>query len=151
MFSKKESGEEEKKITIDDVVKMVNDLIQGFGVDPDQCRHKPKNSWTLYRGSARIYIEILKMNEVDCIEISSAVIQLPSRNLLAFYRKLLELNFNFHATKFYVRNDWVYLAENREIEGLDFAELKAMENRVSYFSDKYDDVLIEEFKTDTSS
>jgi len=41
----------------------------------------------------------------------------------------------------------VYISENRELRGLDFEELKQMEDRVSYYADYYDDLLMKEFKT----
>lgn len=129
--------------------KMVNELLTSFGLDPEKCRHRPQTLWSAYRGSALIYTEIFKLDNIDYIEISCPIMLLPSKNLLPFDRKLLELNFLLMGIKFFVRDQWVYIAENRELKGLNFDELKAMEERVSYYADYFDDILVEEFKNRT--
>ncbi len=145
MFSKKQPAQKDE-VDIACYEKMVNDLLASFGLDPEKCRHRPKTLWSAYRGTALIYTEIFKLDNVDYIEISCPIMLLPSRNLLPFYRKLLEINYQLMGIKFFVRDHWVYIAENRELKGLDFEELKAIENRVSYHADRLDEILIEEFK-----
>lgn len=150
MFSKKQSPQKQNgEVDIAYYEKMVNDLLTSFGLDPEKCRHRPKTLWSAYRGSVLIYTEIFKLDNVDYIEISCPIMLLPSRNLLPFYRKLLEINFQLMGIKFFVRDQWVYIAENRELLGLNFEELKAMEERVSYHADRLDEQLIEEFKSRT--
>ncbi|MGB9720619.1 MAG: YbjN domain-containing protein [bacterium] len=146
MFTKKQPTQKDA-VDIAYYEKMVNDLLASFGLDPEKCRHRPKTLWSAYRGSALIYTEIFKIDDIDYIEISCPIMLLPSRNLLPFYRKLLEINFQLMGIKFFVRDQWVYIAENRELKDLDFEELKAMENRVSYHADRLDEALIEEFKS----
>jgi len=146
MFSKKQSPQKDE-VDITYYEKMVNDLLSSFGLDPEKCRHRPKTLWSAYRGSALIYTEIFKIEDIDYIEISCPIMLLPSKNLLPFYRKLLEINFQLMGVKFFVRDQWVYISENRELKGLDFEELKAMEERVSYHADRLDEILIEEFKS----
>lgn len=150
MFSKKQSPQKQNgEVDIAYYEKMVNDLLTSFGLDPEKCRHRPKTLWSAYRGSVLIYTEIFKLDNVDYIEISCPIMLLPSRNLLPFYRKLLEINFQLMGIKFFVHDQWVYIAENRELLGLNFEELKAMEERVSYHADRLDEQLIEEFKSRT--
>lgn len=148
MFSKKQTTQKEG-MDIAYYEKMVNDLLTSFGLDPEKCRHRPKTLWSAYRGSALIYTEIFKLDNIDYIEISCPIMLLPSRNLLPFYRKLLEINFQLIGIKFFVRDQWVYIAENRELKGLNLEELKAMEDRVSYHADRLDELLIDEFKSRT--
>ncbi|MBN2620962.1 YbjN domain-containing protein [candidate division WOR-3 bacterium] len=152
MFSKKKKEEQKQDtpqqgIDIAYYEKMINDLLTSYGLDPEKCRHRPKTLWSAYRGSALIYTEIFKLNDVDYIEVSCPVSSIPSRNLLPFYRKLLEINYQLMGVKFFVRDDLLYLSENRELKGLDKDELAAMQNRVSFHADKLDDELIKEFKT----
>jgi hypothetical protein len=152
MFSKKKKDEPKKKtpesaIDITMYEKMINDLLASYGLDPEKCRHRPKTLWSAYRGSALIYTEIFKLNNINYIEVSCPVMNIPSRNLLPFYRKLLEINYQLMGVKFFVRDDLLYLSENRELKGLDKDELAAMQNRVSYHADKLDDEMIAEFKT----
>jgi hypothetical protein len=147
MSANKDQTDEKEKVNIAEYEKMISDLLAGFGLDPEQCRHRPKTLWSAYRGSALIYTEIFNMNNIDYIEISCPVMKIPSKNLLPFYRKLLELNFQLIGVKFFVKQDLLYLAVNRELKGLDPDELKIMVNRVSNNADKLDDLLITEFKT----
>ncbi len=143
MFGKKE---DKNIVDISQYEKMIEELLKSLGLDPDQCRHKPKTLWSARRGSALIYFEIFPLNNTYYIEISSPVMMLPSKNLLPFYRRLLELNYEIIGPKFFVKNDWVYLAENRELRGLDMEELKRITEAVASFADLHDDTLIEEFK-----
>ena len=147
MSANKDQTDEKEKVNIAEYEKMISDLLAGFGLDPEQCRHRPKTLWSAYRGSALIYTEIFNMNNINYIEISCPVMKIPSKNLLPFYRKLLELNFQLIGVKFFVKQDLLYLAVNRELKGLDPDELKVMVNRVSNNADKLDDLLITEFKT----
>ncbi|MGQ9816535.1 MAG: YbjN domain-containing protein [bacterium] len=127
--------------------KMVNDLLTSYGLDPEKCRHRLKTLWSAYRGFALIYTEIFTLDDIDYLEISCPIILLPSQNLLPFYRKLLEINCQLIGIKFLVRDQWVYIAEERELAKLDFEELKAMVERVSYTADRLDELLIDEFKS----
>jgi len=142
MFRKENSA-----VNVSYYEKMINDFIASLNIDPEQCRHRPRLLWSLYKGSALIYIELFKADNIDFIETSSPILKLPSRNLLPLYRKLLELNFQLLGIKFFTRDDWVYLSENRQLKGMDFDELKAMITRVGGFADQWDDLLIEEFKS----
>ena len=147
MFKKKDKKDKEEKLDISVYEKMITKLIASHGLDPEKCRHRPKTLWSAYRGSALIYTEIFDMNNVYYIEISCPIMKIPSKNILPFYRKLLEINYQLIGVKFFVKGDLLYLSENRQLKGLDYEELRAMEDRVSYHADKLDDVLIEEFKT----
>lgn len=145
MSSKKQSVQKEE-VDIAYYEKMIDDLFVSFGLNPERCRHHPQTLWSAYRGSALIYIELFQIENVYYIEVSCPIMTLPSRNLLPFYRKLLEINFQLMGIKFLVRDHWVYIAENRQLKGLDFEELKALEERVSHHADRLDELLIEEFK-----
>ena len=148
MFWKKSTDDQKSSaIDVTKYEKMISDFIASLGVDPEQCRHRPRPLWSLYKGSALVYIEIFKADNIDFIEASSPIMKMPSRNLLVFYRKLLELNFQLLGVKFLMRDESLYLSENRQLKGMDFDELKVMVERVGSFADQWDDPLIEEFKT----
>ncbi len=146
MFGKGKKDETKKAVDIAEYEKLINKLLASYGLDPEQCRHRPKTLWSCYCGSALIYIEIFNMNNVDYIEISCPIMLMPSTNLLPFYRRLLEINYHLIGVKFFIKNDWVYLSENRELKGLDYDELKVISDRIGTNADKYDDLLIQEFK-----
>lgn len=146
MFSKKKKEDKQQGIDFAYYEKMIDDLLASYGLDPEKCRHRPKRLWSAYRGSALIYTEIFTLDGVDYIEVSCPVMTIPSRNLLPFYRKLLEVNYELIGVKFFLKQDLVYLSENRQLEGLDQKELHQMQERVSRNADRLDDSLIMEFK-----
>ncbi len=85
------------------------------------------------------------MGEVDCLEVGGIVMKMPQDNFLPLYRRLLELNSTSVGVYFSIRNDLVMLLSTRECAGLDYAELKTLVDEVRYFSDYWDEILIEEF------
>lgn len=125
---------------------MIEEIIRSFNVDPATCRETKPGQWTLYRGSARIYVDIYRQEETDYICVASPIMEMPSKNLLPFYRKLLELNHEMYAASFSVRENLVWLRIIRELAGMDQQEAKAILSRVGTYADQFDDLLTEEFK-----
>lgn len=125
---------------------MIEDIIRSFNVDPVSCREAKTGQWTLHRGSARLYVDIYTQDGTDYICVASPIMDMPSKALLPFYRKLLELNHEMYAASFSVKDNGVWLRIIRELQGLDPSEAAAMLNRVGYYADQFDDLLTEEFK-----
>lgn len=125
---------------------MIENVIRSLGIDPAACREKNRGQWTLQRGSVRVYIDIYNVNGTDYICVASPVMEMPSKMLLPFYRKLLELNHDMYAASFSLKENWVWLRILRELEGLDQNEATAMINRVGAYADQFDEMLISEFK-----
>jgi len=125
---------------------MIEDVIRSLGVDPITSREKSTGQWTLQRGSVKVYVDIYNVNGTDYICVASPVMEMPSKLLLPFYRKLLELNHEMYAASFSVKDNWVWLRILRELDGLDKNEATAMINRVGSYADQFDEMLISEFK-----
>lgn len=132
-------------------IELIEKLLKGWIIPPDTVRDKEKNLWYLVQGSANFHIEIFKYNkgpdtgEVDCIEVGGVIMKIPQNNPQSLFRKLLELNSTAVGVYFSVRNDLVMLLSTREADGLDYHELKTMVDEVRYFTDYWDDILINEF------
>lgn len=125
---------------------LIEEIIRSLGIDPASCRGQNLGQWTMVKGSARVYIDIYNANSADYICVASPVMEMPSKTLLPFYRKLLELNHDMYAASFSVKDNWVWLRILRELDGLDKNEASAMLNRVGTYADQFDGMLIEEFK-----
>jgi hypothetical protein len=136
-----------KQATID----MIEKLLKEWNIDPAQVKDKEKEMWYLVQGSAKFHIELFKFNkgpqigDVDCVEVGGIIMKLPQDNFLPLYRRLLELNSTSVGVYFAIRRNLVMLLATRELAGLDAIELKTMVDEVRYFSDYWDDKLIEEF------
>jgi len=131
---------------LDTYTKMIEEIIQSFGIDPSTCREQSPGQWTMFKGSAKVYIDIYGQSGTDYICVASPIMEMPSKALLPFYRKLLELNHDMYAANFSVKENWVWLRILRELDGLDKNEATAMLNRVGTYSDQFDELLIDEFK-----
>ncbi len=144
-FGRKESAPTQNSID------MVNELLKEWNIDPNSVKHDSRNSWYLSQGSANFHIELFKYNkgekigEVDAIEVGGIIMKMPEDNYLPLYRRLLELNSTSLGNYFAIRGDYVMLLSAREVTGLDLVELKTIVDEVRFYSDYWDDILIEEF------
>jgi len=139
--------EEKKAFDIQPYVNIINEVITELGVNPDEVHDKAKNTWSLYKGSAQVIIELFKIENNWYVDVRSPVCAIPTVNVLPFYRKLLELNHWNIGIKFSVDQDWTWLSVNRELEGMNKEEMTANLNRVGNMADEWDDKLREEFFT----
>jgi hypothetical protein len=116
---------------------------------PDECYNADGKYWSLRKGSADIFISLFIIGEGDerewYIEFSSPVMKLPSQNLLPFYRRLLEENAKWVATRFSIRDDTVWLDITRELAGMDYDECWRSLTRIGDVADGLDGALMEEF------
>jgi hypothetical protein len=102
------------------------------------------------RGSADVFISLFTIERPDeppewYVEWSSPVFKLPSENLLAFYRRLLEENAQRIAVKFSIKDDTVWLEITRELNGVDTKECYRNLTRIGDTADELDDLLRGEF------
>lgn len=146
-----EDFERKETAPLQETIEMIEKLLKQWNVDPASVKDKERNIWYLIQGSARFHIELFKFNkgpdigEVDCIEVGGIIMKIPQDNLLAMYRRLLELNSSAVGVYFAIRKNLVMLLATREIEGMDYNELKTLADEIRYFSDYWDDIFIKEF------
>ena len=99
------------------------------------------------RGSAAIRVGFTVDEDGDpYIAIHSPIVKLPSDNLLAFYRRLLEINWKLHGrVTIGVGHDTVVVCAIRDIKGLNEIGLAEITEMVGSVADALDDALHEEF------
>jgi len=100
--------------------------------------------WQLLHGSALIEI-YLAPEEGGSLQILSPLLHLPQGNLLALYRRLLELNLQLTNAALGLHEDVVYLYHARQLAGLDAQEVDAVLRRLAQYADELDDALAQEF------
>jgi len=92
---------------------------------------------------------VVKVNEAgDLLTVAAPVIKLPTVNLLPLYRRLLLLNGEMTGDAAFCLNDYedaVELRIKRPLRDLDFHEFAHAVESVAETSDRYSDVLAEEF------
>ena len=99
------------------------------------------------RGSALTMIDfVVDENNDPLVVVHSPIVRLPSDNLLAFYRHLLELNYDIAGqVSVGVDHDIVSVVAGRAIEGLTEEGLADVMLVVGSIADDLDDYLHNEF------
>jgi len=127
-------------------LRAVEGILRAIGVDPNAARMEVESGygWNFQRGSALIEV-YLTPEEQGYLQVLSPIMHLPGRQLLALYRRLLELNLQLTNAALGVHEDVVYLYHERLLAGLDAAEADAIIRRLAQYADELDDALAEEF------
>ncbi len=126
---------------------MVDEVLEGLGVDGQREDDAEGSSWTLQVGSAVLAIA-LQPNAVmgeHTLAVSAAILRLPSSELLAFYRRCLELNRILVGCSIGVDGDQVVVASERSLIDLTPRAIARMLLNVASAADQFDDDLAEEF------
>jgi len=81
------------------------------------------------------------------LNIYTRVYELPDKNILAFYRRLLEWNEYFSTTtaKIFVSNYWAYISEVRKLDSLNVEETVNAIQRLVELANEFYDSLANEF------
>jgi hypothetical protein len=124
---------------------MIEEIIKGWNIDPATIYNEQYKTWSLIQGSANFEVGFFNYNKRDYFYTASNVVKLPDENLLAFYRRLLELNDYYIGVKLSVKGNQVWLLGQRECEGMDKGEAQRIIDNVRIIADDLDDRLINEF------
>ena len=124
----------------------VEGILAAIGVEPAAARMPVERGygWNFQRGSALIEV-YLTPEEQGYLQVVSPIMHLPAANLLALYRRLLELNLQLTNAALGLHEDVVYLYHERLLAGLDTGEADAIIRRLARYADELDDALAEEF------
>lgn len=127
-------------------LRAVEGILAAIGVDPQSARMDVERGfgWNFQRGSALIEV-YLTPEEQGYLQVLSPIMHLPASNLLALYRRLLELNLQLTNAALGLHEDVVYLYHERLLAGLDAEEADAIIRRLAGYADELDDALSEEF------
>ena len=127
-------------------LRAVEGILSAIGIDPGAARMAVESGygWQFQRGSALIEVYLTPEAE-GYLQVLSPIMHLPASNLLALYRRLLELNLQLTHAALGVHEDIVYLFHERTLVGLDAAEADAIIRRLAQYADDLDDALATEF------
>jgi hypothetical protein len=128
---------------------LIGEFIDEMGGDSYEQRID-KNLWLFPHGSVVMSIFLLEDEEDPddgMIVCGTRVMKVPLKMALPFYRKLLEANYQMLGRcSFSIdAENVVHLQASRLIEDLDYSELRDIIHIVSGYSDRYDDILLDEF------
>jgi hypothetical protein len=132
---------------VEEVVAMVDEVLDVLGVGGQREDAEEGFDWSVQVGSAILEIGI-HANEVlgeTTIEVRSPILRLPPENLLAFYRRCLELNRIVVGCCIGVDKDVMIVAAERRVQDFSRNDFVQMLLNVASAADQFDDELAREF------
>lgn len=125
----------------------IREVLNVFDLKEGEHWGETEEGFIFQSGSARVLIGFAVDEDGDPhITVHSPIVKLPSDNLLAFYRRLLEINWELHGrVTIGVGHDTVVVCAIRDIEGLNEIGLAEVTAMVGSVADTLDDALHEEF------
>ena len=145
-FGRGEQPPDETAGHLEGSLRAVEGILAAIGVDASAARMEVESGfgWQFQRGSALIEV-YLTPEEQGYLQVLSPIMHLPQQQLLALYRRLLELNLQLTNAALGVHEDVVYVFHERLLAGLDASEADAIIRRLARYADELDDALAEEF------
>jgi hypothetical protein len=152
-------GGQDSKANFERTVKLVETVIQGFGLDANKNRLNTTDgstAWALMRGSAEVLIFLnpaREQNQQNYIRVVAPCWRLPDQNHQAIYRRLLELNardlwgtaFGLMVPQNNPQAVDAVLVTERTTTDLDRGEVEEILNNIGAAADFFDDKLVQEF------
>jgi len=113
--------------------------IRDLGINPENCRGKKEGQWTITKGSASVWIDVVTINDSGYFQCMSPVSKVPNQRTEEFYQEVLEKNHALYGVGMTKSGDWIYVKTIRELKGLDASEIQAQIKRIGTYADDYDD------------
>ena len=121
-------------------------MLDAFDLKEGEEWRETEDGFLYQRGSAVIIIQFVVDDKISYVSLHSPIVKLPPDNLLAFYRRLLELNYDIGGqASVGVYHDMVSVGAVRAIEGLTEEGLAYVMLEVGGMADNLDDYLHDEF------
>ncbi len=131
---------------------LVEGVITDYKVDPALCRGQQAGQWNLKFGSANIWVDVFQSKDANgqptqygYFQALALVCDVPVNNQHLFTKELLEINHTLYGVAFTIFRDKAYIKAIRELEGLDKTEVRATFDRVSIYSNDWDDKLRQKY------
>jgi hypothetical protein len=140
-----------QKTTREEAEAMVDKFIAEIGLTKESTYNPQRKAWYWTKGSAKleVFIHEIKFETHSrfYLRIFSPIIKVPTTNTLEFYRNLLEMNDSKLGVKLSIMagSDQVYATFERDIQGIDYEELKVCVYDLEWWADLLDDELGKKF------
>ena len=133
--------------SINEVSGLIENFFQKVGLNAHQQQIQTNNGvgWTIRRGSAEVFIFVHDSENGPILRVLSPCVYMPASNLVAFYRKLLDINMKLLGCAMAMDRDIAVCIAMRPTRGIGQDELDAVVDLVSGTSDMLDNELSTEF------
>ena len=137
--------------SIDEASKLIQDLLESMGTSHEESKiemeSKDMLGWMVSVGNVLIYIYVFKSEDsVIYLKIICPIVFLPEKNILPFYRILLETNMYLNGYVIGVEKNMAAMMSVRRIENLKIEESRKMIEQMAKLTLDISEKLIDEFK-----
>lgn len=145
------------KMTKNDVYRMIERYINEIGLSKEDTYNEKSNAYYWYRGSALVEVFVQDVPVSDglrsFLRVFSYLGDIPSFKREKVYRYLLELNDHNLGVKLTImpETDKIYATYERDIQGIDYKEVKTCITDLEWWSDELDDLLKEKLGVQKTS
>ncbi len=119
-------------------IKLTEEAISKFGLDPEAARGKEKGQWNLQKGDIPIWIDVFK-GENDpwgYFQCMSPAIVLKDGDNCELYEKLLEKNHSIFSVAITKYQNTIFIKIIRELTNITVEEIMNAVARVSTYAEK---------------
>lgn len=119
------------------MISAIEEALRMAAVNPDDCRTSGGDTqWNLKSHDIEIWIDIYSAEEEGRLyfQVMSPLVMVPENDKEAFFRHLLELNYQLIGTHFVVYKEGVYLKYMRDALNISTEEVYNVLNRFSRFA-----------------
>lgn len=136
--------------TLEEAAKLIESILDSLGTNPEDAKMDIEGQnvmgWLIQNGKSYLFIYVFMTDDKQLLlKMVSPVVFMPEKNLLAFYRKLLEENLALHDSALGIERNIVMVQSLRRADLMSLEEAK---NLVAYLYKTSQDtaaVLAEEF------
>jgi hypothetical protein len=134
----------------DAVGKAVETIESGLmSLDDEAARREmdgpDEHGWILHLEGHPVFVDLQRVDDAAFLRVYSPVVTLPEEGMLAFYRKLLELNGEMLGCAYAADDATILIDSRRLIDGLDEDEVAVAVYGVAHYSAEALKLLVEEF------
>lgn len=128
----------------------VEAALRALGVDPTEsalpARGDGDAAWSIGKGSVEVYVLLSGDANARSLRVFAPILTVPSDNVLALYRRLLELNGEgLSGCSFGLRGNKVVLGIERDAQDLERGVVRDLILFVAHYADHFDDELVRRF------
>jgi hypothetical protein len=120
---------------------VVEEGIRLAGVDPELCRSQTEGQWNLKRAESDIWIDVWPVEQEGntYFQVMTPLVSIPEENTEAFYRELLDLNYQMVGACFVTFKQGVYVKITREVEHLTPEQVMLCLSRVGHYGQIFEE------------
>lgn len=137
--------------TIDEASKLIQDLLSSLGTSHEESKMEMESKdmlgWMITIGNVYVYIYVFRADDKKIyLKIVSPVVFLPEKNILPFYRSLLEANIYLNGFSVGVEKNLALILRVKRVEEVGIEEAKKLVEQTAKISLDMSEKLIDDFK-----